>query len=499
MSAGSTLEPRPFAVAGNGASLRRRAAANGRPGGAAVTPISPPRAVAPTGTVAELCTEFAEVCESAVDPLEIASALEFEGIGDRTARGRYGVYDVFALANDMYARVPRRPAPPPPEEDPWQMGRLRPLLHGLLYALPAVCFPAAGALLIGPGVLVALVVALLVAWGLSQGLAAVGYLRLGTTDPDQARHVLRAGMLVCLAGVVAAMTLTGIAVHAHSLVLFFGAGEGVYMLGACVLMVLGAEKWLPAALAPGVAGSAVFLILGKPAGLEHLIWAALAATPLLSCAAALYYGRPAKPRTGPLLVGAELLAAVPAVCFGLVAAGLLTYPVVAGPDGHGGVNPGALLASLPLSVSIGVAEWSLLWYRRRTQRLLRATGDPRAFGWQARLALLTALAQYVAAAAALTALAVAIANATGLVHFSWQDAPDLAAYLMLGSAMFLVLLMQAMRIRFLPLAATAAALAAELVFRSGGMAVQVVVPAALLLVVAVNAAVSLGRAVRHGY
>ena len=34
-------------------------------------------------TVADLCTDFAEVCESAVDPLEIASALEFDGLSDR--------------------------------------------------------------------------------------------------------------------------------------------------------------------------------------------------------------------------------------------------------------------------------------------------------------------------------------------------------------------------------------------------------------------------------
>ena len=33
-------------------------------------------------TVAALCEQFAPVCESAVDPLEIASALEFEGLGD---------------------------------------------------------------------------------------------------------------------------------------------------------------------------------------------------------------------------------------------------------------------------------------------------------------------------------------------------------------------------------------------------------------------------------
>ena len=36
------------------------------------------------------------------------------------------------------------------------------------------------------------------------------------------------------------------------------------MLGACVLLVLGSERLLFAALAPGVLGSAVFLLLGRP-------------------------------------------------------------------------------------------------------------------------------------------------------------------------------------------------------------------------------------------
>ena len=58
-------------------------------------------------SVNELCEEFADVCRSAVDSLEIASALEFEGLSDQAAQRRYGYSDVFALAQDMYYRVPR--------------------------------------------------------------------------------------------------------------------------------------------------------------------------------------------------------------------------------------------------------------------------------------------------------------------------------------------------------------------------------------------------------
>ena len=52
--------------------------------------------------VGELCRQFAAVCESAVDPLEICSALEFEGWSDQAVREHYGLADVFALAEEMY-------------------------------------------------------------------------------------------------------------------------------------------------------------------------------------------------------------------------------------------------------------------------------------------------------------------------------------------------------------------------------------------------------------
>ncbi|MEU7409096.1 MULTISPECIES: hypothetical protein [Streptomyces] len=57
-----------------------------------------------------------ELCERAVDPLEIAAGLEAHGVTDRTA-ARFRHRDVFSLAEELYARVPRdaepRPAPHP--------------------------------------------------------------------------------------------------------------------------------------------------------------------------------------------------------------------------------------------------------------------------------------------------------------------------------------------------------------------------------------------------
>ena len=167
-----------------------------------------------------LCERFSEVCESAVDPLEVASALEFDGFSDRSVRGQYGVDDVFALARRCTcayrgARPARRPQP-----EPWRASRLRPLLHGLLYALPAAASRRRPGCCDGPGVLPALVMALLVAWGLSQGLACVGYLRrAGSADEDQVERVLRAGLAAGLVLVALAMAGAGLVLHSHGPVL----------------------------------------------------------------------------------------------------------------------------------------------------------------------------------------------------------------------------------------------------------------------------------------
>jgi hypothetical protein len=309
--------------------------------------------------------------------------------------------------------------------------------------------------------------------------------------------VLRVALTAGLAVVAIALTTTAHLAHAPTSALIFGAGEGAYMLGAGVLMVLGAELWLLAALAPGVVGSAAFLILGRPMRLEHMVWAALAATPLLALAFAAVFTRRTGNHTGRLFDASEWLGALPAAAFGLVAAGLLIFPVAAGVHGRGGINIGALLAALPLSLSMGAAEWSLLWYRRRTRRLLRSTRELRTFGIKARLVLVVAVLSYVAAAAVLIAATVVVASKSGLAHPQRSDLPQLGAYLILAAAMFLSLLLQAFGTRIFPLVAGSAALAFEIVARHLGVFAQIVACTELTLVVGGFALVVLGRAVRH--
>ena len=467
--------------------------------------------------LAELCEQFILVCESAVDPLEISSALEFDGLNDQAVRELYGVPDVFALAEEMYRRVPRRPAEPEPVADPWRISKLRSAMHGLIFGLPAVCFPAASGLLNGPGVLRALVVALLSSWALSQGLAYLGYARLGRSGAVQAARLLLAGMTAGTCALGLAMALTALTGHVHLSVLIFGFGLGTYMLGATVLMVLGAERLLLVVLAPAVLGSATYLALGRPHYLEYAVWGALAATPALAFTLALwralwqasrepgFFGRrrgrnaKAQEAAGKLITAAELRGALPSAGFGLAVAGLLVLPVAAGLAGRQGPNTGALLASLPLALSMGVAEWLLVWFRRRTQRLIRATRDVPVFAYRARLTLLAALLHYLTAAALLTAVVVTVATAAHLIHLHWAIAPQIAAYLALGGAMFVALLLQAFGSRIFPLITCAAALAVEVFWHRLGVSVQLAACTGLLVVLTGYAALVLGKAVRHAY
>ena len=113
--------------------------------------------------------------------------------------------------------------------------------------------------------------------------------------------------------------------------------------------------------------------------------------------------------------------------------------------------------------------------------------------------LLAAVLQYLAGVVILTAAAIVIAVMTGLIDLDRAVIVQVAAYLTLGTALFLALLLQSLRARAVPLIAGAAVLAAEVALHSRGVAVQVAGATVLLAVMGIYAAVKLGEAVRHAY
>lgn len=107
----------------------------------------------PADPVKSLMHRHRELCERAVDPLEIAAGLEAHGLTDRTA-ARYRHRDVFSLAEEIYARMPAaaRPAAASHQE-PVRDTEAR-ARWALLALLPgAACLATAGVLRATEGVL----------------------------------------------------------------------------------------------------------------------------------------------------------------------------------------------------------------------------------------------------------------------------------------------------------------------------------------------------------
>ena len=125
------------------------------PGDPAEDGVAPARSVpvrrGPADPVRALMQRHRALCERAVDPLEIAAGLEAHGVTDRTA-ARFRHRDVFSLAEELYARVPRAqaasaaPAPAAALAEHDSPGA-RGLLRAGVYLLPGVLAAAVVAVL----------------------------------------------------------------------------------------------------------------------------------------------------------------------------------------------------------------------------------------------------------------------------------------------------------------------------------------------------------------
>ena len=462
-----------------------------------------PAGQGPGDTIDELCARFAVLCANAVDALEVAAGLESDGMSDQTARVRYGFPDVFELAEQLYQRTHRDPVEPEPAPNPWHSPVGRHLLHGLLFGLPALCYPVAGSLMSGRPALVVLVVSMLASWSASQGLSYLGHARRSKLDHDGSRRLLRAGLPIGIGALAAVTTLAGFPLGLPWPVLAFAAGQGAYLLGATVLLVGGADWWLAAALAPGVLCSAAYLLLGRPGWAHPYAWVSLGLSLALTLGfAVLRTSRPAPKKSGPFRL-AELRAAGPTAVFGLLVAALLTFPLLASAfvAGEPRLDTATLLGALPLSLSMGIAEWRLYAYRGRIDRLMRRAGGAVEFAIGSKLILAAVVAEYLLAAALLVAAVLGLAALVG-IRLQWTDLPSCLGYLALGGALFLALLIQVCLGALPVLGWCAGALVAEVLLvllapHAPVLRVQLVVAATTAVALLWHAAISLAQVSRH--
>ncbi|MFI1469471.1 hypothetical protein [Streptomyces wuyuanensis] len=163
---------RPAGAAARGARSPEPAAKERAPGGTGAARTRTGRR-GPADPVKALMHRHRELCERAVDPLEIAAGLEAHGVTDRTA-ARFRHRDVFSLAEELYARVPRGDGSPPPAEDEDAVARPAPLVSALAPGAVAVLTVAGLRLTDGGarpavGAIGAVGLAVALAWSLRRG------------------------------------------------------------------------------------------------------------------------------------------------------------------------------------------------------------------------------------------------------------------------------------------------------------------------------------------
>ncbi|GAA5003111.1 hypothetical protein [Kitasatospora paranensis] len=395
----------------------------------------------------ELAERLADLCAYAVHPYEIAAFLESDGMTDQQAALVYGRPDAFTLAEELFARVPRRYRGTGAEfSNPWRADPWRCLVRGLVFALPGLGY-LLGAHLFAPGKLqfglpagaAALAVATLAGWGWNQGLAHRAYGWLGRGQRRSAGHCLTWG---ASAGAALA-TGCAWAVGGPPAALWFAAGQSVYLASATVLLVLGRETVLLAALAPSTVGAGVVLAVPVPG---------IVRTAVLLLTVVLALGLAGRELVGCLRAPRETTDVylpyrdeVPQVVFGL-AAGTMTLIAGLGDTLHHALghtapavgNSPAGPQMVALSLSLGLAEWLLFRYRELAVGALRTSHGPAEFTRRTTGYLLGCLLCYLSVVALLDAAATLLwPSAAGL------DTASLTALVLLGAALWLALLLNA--------------------------------------------------------
>ncbi|MGW2863800.1 hypothetical protein [Streptomyces sp. NPDC001205] len=384
-----------------------------------------PRRSGKDAAVDRLAAELAEQIGPAVHAYEVAALLESEGLTAQQIADEYGHRNLFALAEDLYRRVPRSFPEPPVAADPWAPDPVRCALRGALFALPGLAYPLTAQLWQSDRAVLALVVAGLVSWAWGQGLGHRAYLRMASGRAEAARTLLAGAPLGALLACV-----TGFAIVGPSRAAFFVAGQSCYLAAAGILLVLARERLLLGALTPLMAGAAAlpFREPGPPlrVGLSTLTLVLVLAAVAHCLRETLKEPAAAAPATP------RLVTSLPYGLFGLAAGVLVAFA--------GQRHP---LAVIALTLSMGPAEWLLYRYRGLSVAALRATATPAAFRWRSAAILAGCLLVYL-----LPLFPAALLTGA-------EPAPLLALAVLLWTA----LLLQAFGIAWLPAAVSLAAAA----------------------------------------
>ncbi len=396
-------------------------------------------------------------CSDAVDALQVAAVLESDGLTDRLARDDYGHRDVFALAEVVFAQLPKgAPAEPSRHRRDWQ-DNVRVGSHGVLYALPSAVFPAVHALLGLRGLIAGLVFATALGWVWTMGNTVLAYRLLGWGHAATAARVLRGGMLLGLVvGAVGATALSWWYDLPAGVVALVVSQLG-FQLAASVLVFLRQERTLLLVMAPAVVLGLGQIMLGE-AVLTGLLgdavltnpwapqpaWVAAVAVACVGVAVATAHlaTRRSDTRIRDLAVAVppvnpppprlhrELLAVLPIMGYAGLCAGYLLFadfPFL-------GAGLDVALAVTPLVLGMGAVEWQARRFGEAAVTLTRHCRYPAEFASGVWRLFGRGLATVVGVLVLLTAAMLAVLGYAG--HLTGRGVMLTTAHLFLATSFF---------------------------------------------------------------
>ncbi len=341
-------------------------------------------------------TRLAAVCSSAVDPLEIAVALEVAGISHAVATNRYNRPDVFALARTLWSHIPMRPSAAEPATLP-RSGDRRDLARGLLYVLPALMLLAITTSFDLHLAKWVLPLAISWGWGLGQVTAYVGYRMQGTDSLHEATIMARVVVGAAFSTLLISTAATFVARGGATSVIAATALV-TYMATSAILLVRADERWLALLLLPGALASLFVLVTSKGSMVSHIVAIVFIGGSFIAVAvralqhARLHVGdRPSRFARRDLLVACEHL------LHGVICGLAVSLVVIRTRHPSSENEFGRMLLPVPLLASLGVMEWQLHSFRSRIAHLTQSLQNVEEFPRPARLVLLRSFASCVAA------------------------------------------------------------------------------------------------------
>lgn len=346
-----------------------------------------------------------------VDAMQVAAALEADGITDRSALVDHECPDVFTLADEVFRRL--GPAAPVPDQPPPAGADRRRFLHdvsrGLVYLLSSALFPAVLAVVGRQWLVLGLVVAGGLGWVWSAGAAWLAYRLLGRGLLNSAGRVLRWSALASLPVGAAVGGVLATSVGGGGRLVGLIVALLAYQMASTVALFYRREAWLVAIMGPGVVAGLCYLVFDQPSA------PAAATIGLVGIAAAFALAiwqttdthRPsaAGPLPAPAPVEPALRRSVRPESVQLTGvllyAALLAAVLLVEDARHLGGPLDLALAAAPLIVGMGVVEWRTRLFYEQARQLLHQVYDPRHFVAGVWVCLATGLGTVMSAVGAL--------------------------------------------------------------------------------------------------